>query len=357
VSDSSATARESSRVRGLDAWRFWCALWVVFGHFGFLPLTEGVDLGSFAGRVSRALYNNLVSGPAAVIVFFVISGFCIHYPYRRATSISPVAPFYARRYLRILIPVAAAVLISNPLGYNMDLLGASIIWSLICEEIYYFLYPLVLLRLRNRFGWRRMIAASYVISIPLALTNLSGDYPAFGAQLTWLLGLPCWLLGCDLAESYDGLAAAPRSRVPILWWRIGALGLSMVASILRFHSPLKYPLTLNPFAFYVYFWLREELVAAKDRPVGWAERAGVFSYSLYLMHPAAEQVWERLHVPKLGSGVTWILMSLFIVAFAYVFYLVVERPSHRFARRVFFWMQQRRAAAAPAAVVTGEERG
>jgi peptidoglycan/LPS O-acetylase OafA/YrhL len=354
----SVPAHESSRVRGLDAWRFWCALWVVFGHFGFLPLIDGVDLGHFAGRVTRALYNSLVSGPAAVIVFFVISGFCIHYPYRRATSISPVAPFYARRYLRILIPVGAAMLISNPLGYTLDLLGASIIWSLVCEEIYYLLYPVVFLRLRNRFGWRPMIAVSYVVSIGLAMTNRTGEYPALGPQLTWLVGLPCWLLGCDLAESYDGLATAPRSRLPIVAWRLGALGLSMIACTLQFHSPIRYPLTLNAFAFYVYFWLRNELAAAKDAPVGWAERAGVFSYSLYLMHPAAEKVWEKLHVPKLGSGVTWIFMTLFIVAFAYAFYLVVERPSHRFARRVFVWMQERHATAPGAtSVVAGEERG
>ena len=123
------------------------------------PLIENVDLGHLPGRLSRALYNNAASGPAAVIVFFVISGFCIHFPFRRATSVTPLAPFYARRYLRILIPVAAAIFLSRPLGVNLGLLGGSILWSLICEEIYYGLYPW-LLRLRNRFGWRRMIAVS-----------------------------------------------------------------------------------------------------------------------------------------------------------------------------------------------------
>jgi peptidoglycan/LPS O-acetylase OafA/YrhL len=212
-------------------------LWVVFGHNGFMPLVDGVDLTHLAGRVSRAVYNNLTPGPAAVIVFFVISGFCIHYPFRRASSVPALLPFYARRYLRILIPIAAAITISRPLGIQLDMLGPSILWSLLCEEIYYALYPW-LLRLRNRYGWRRLIAASYVVSLALAVTNLkSGEYPAFGIQGNWLLGLPCWLLGCDLAESYAELAALPRPRLWIGWWRLGAVGLSMIASVRRKARP------------------------------------------------------------------------------------------------------------------------
>lgn len=329
----------------MDSWRFWCALWVVFGHNGFMPLVDGVDLTHLAGRVSRAVYNNLTPGPAAVIVFFVISGFCIHYPFRRASSVPALLPFYARRYLRILIPIAAAITISRPLGIQLDMLGPSILWSLLCEEIYYALYPW-LLRLRNRYGWRRLIAASYVVSLALAVTNLkSGEYPAFGIQGNWLLGLPCWLLGCDLAESYAELAALPRPRLWIGWWRLGAVGLSMIASVLRFHSRITYPVTLNLFAFYVYFWLRNELVAAKEStPVSWAERAGVFSYSLYITHPAAHTIWERLAVPSLGSGVSWLVATTFVVAFAYGFYLVIERPSHQFARYAYRWLQERRPA-------------
>ena len=123
----------------------------------------------------------------------------------------------------------------------------------------------------------------------------------------------------------------------------------MIASVLRFHSPIAYPLTLNLFAFYVYFWLRNELKVASDAPVSWPERAGVFSYSLYLIHLAAHAAWLKLAVPSLGSGVSWIVMMLFIVAFALGFYVVVERPSHRFARRVYGWLQQRGVAPSRAA--------
>jgi len=332
---------KTGRIRGLDALRFWCALWVIFGHFGFLPLIDGVDLTHAAGRVSRALYNNLISGQAAVIVFFVISGFCIHYPFRHRSTV-PLVPFFARRYLRILIPVAIAIVLSRPAGVELRLLDQTVLWSLVCEEIYYAIYP-VLLRLRLRFGWRRMIAVSYLASILIALTNLrAGNYPAFGPGLNWLLALPCWLLGCDLAESYQESPSGAVVRVPIVYWRFGAWVLSIFARALKFHSLATYPLTLNIFAFYVYFWLRQEICRAEKSQASWIERAGLFSYSMYLIHPAAHEVWRRwISIPSLGSGVDWLVHTAFILAMALIFYLVVEHPSHRFARRTYRWLAPR----------------
>jgi peptidoglycan/LPS O-acetylase OafA/YrhL len=328
----------AKRVRGLDALRFWCAAWVVFSHFGFLPLLGGIDLTHITGRLTRAVYANLISGPAAVIVFFVISGFCIHFPFRHETKV-PLAPFYARRYLRILIPVFAAIALAYPVGVKINLFDRTVLWSLVCEEIYYGIYPLLLL-LRARFGWRRLIAVSYIVSVGVALTNLpGGDYPSFGPQANWLLGLPCWLLGCDLAESYS--PGTQKARRPAIgWWRVGAWILSMIASVLRFHSPITYPLTLNVLAFYIYFWLRAEIAHAEGQESGWFERAGVLSYSIYLVHPILSAIWARIAPHSLGAGVDWIVAMTFVFVASLVFFFLVERPSHRFARRTYNWLRR-----------------
>ena len=87
-------------------------------------------------------------GTPAVIVFFVISGFCIHLPYRGDGKMQ-VGRYYLRRYTRILIPVAAAVGIYRSVGQQFvfwgehSILWQSPLWSLLCEEIYYALYPLL----------------------------------------------------------------------------------------------------------------------------------------------------------------------------------------------------------------------
>ena len=75
---------KDNHIAGLDSLRFVAALWVVFSHMGCFPLTEGIDRHNPVGFFIHAVYGNLFPGPAAVMVFFVISGFCIHFPFRDA---------------------------------------------------------------------------------------------------------------------------------------------------------------------------------------------------------------------------------------------------------------------------------
>ena len=328
----------TTRVRGLDALRFFCALWVIFGHVGVYPMLEGIDRSRQLGRVVNAVYNNLVSGPAAVIVFFVISGFCIHFPYRNSARVELI-PFFARRHIRILTPVVAAVLAAQFLRINLPLLGDSILWSLVCEEVYYTIYPF-LLSLRARFGWRPLIIVSYLLAGMVALTRpTAGNYASYGLTLNWVLGLPCWLLGCALAESHNASNSRPSPTTRQLWaWRSGILTLSVAASVLRFHTPLGYPWTLNLFALFVFQWLRKEILFAKERPVGVIERAGVFSYSMYLFHLHANTLWKLVPAQRLGFNLDWLMHMAFILGACYLFYLLVERPSHFLARSTYLYI-------------------
>jgi hypothetical protein len=56
-----------------------------------------------------------------------------------------------------LIPKMAALGLALPLRVPFGLLSDSVLWSLLCEEMYYFLYP-ALLFLRDRIGWRYLMA-------------------------------------------------------------------------------------------------------------------------------------------------------------------------------------------------------
>ena len=128
-------------IYGLDAVRFVAALWVFFSHGGVPQIEEFVDKSVPLGMVIAGVYNNLWSGPAAVIVFFVVSGFVIHYPYTDNKPINLVQ-FFIRRYIRICIPLLIILLIVRELGLSMNLLDA-VTWSLYAELIYYSLYPLI----------------------------------------------------------------------------------------------------------------------------------------------------------------------------------------------------------------------
>jgi len=347
----------SSRVKGLDSLRFVCALWVLIGHAGGGPFSYAmsIDKSTVAGLVARGVLNNLVSGPAAVIVFFVISGFCVHFPYRQAASVDLV-PYFARRHIRILLPVAAAVLLGGIFGVQLPLLQDSILWSLVCEEVYYTVYPLIL-RAKFRLGWPVLITISFVGAYLVVLTNpQAADYPSYGPFLNWALGLPCWLLGCHLADRWDDLsqAAPPGSRS--LWgWRVGVLMTSMFLSGLRFHSEITYPWTLDVFALVAVWWLgKEALYWRHHQPARLLEFGGLFSYSIYLTHLHGLALYRQLgvgvHVPEILS---WPGQLVFVLVFCLCFYLAVERPAHQLARLAYGALMGRRNRR----VLTGIERG
>lgn len=282
---------EGSRIGVLDALRFVAALFVVFGHVGNPPLTGALDRSDALQHVIIGVYNNLFPAVPAVIVFFVISGFCIHYPFRHGGRFQ-VPPFLARRYLRIGIPLAVAVLLARPFDVRLALFHNSILWSLAAELIYYTLYP-GLRWLRARWGWGRIVGASYLLACGGILVHPEAlDYSPFGIGLNWLIAAPCWLLGCWLAEV--DFAAVRWDRVQLWSWRLGVWGLGVVCSVLRFHSPVGYPWTLNLFAIAVALWLRVEIAANRVHPTPrvWAW-AGLWSYSMYLVHMIANSAFER----------------------------------------------------------------
>jgi peptidoglycan/LPS O-acetylase OafA/YrhL len=327
-----ADGKVDGRVRGLDTIRFFLALWVTIAHF-WVPL--GIDKSSLIGKVITAIYTNLVNGSAAVIVFFVISGFCIHYPYRHTKKLNLV-PYFSRRHLRIWIPIAVAVACGMPLGVKFSLLERSILWSLLAEEIYYLIYP-TLLHLKRKIGWQKILFVSYIGAALIFATNPAQiDYPSYGPYLTWLLGLPCWLLGCILAERSDNLrAAASRIEVNIWQWRFLAWLLSYVCILMNFHSPIKHGITLTLFAIFSFLWLQKEIIHYQVHPPQpLFENAGKGAYSIYLFHLIAPPLYQALNLPVFTPVVQWFVQLFFALILCYIFYLVVERPSHMLAIKV-----------------------
>lgn len=336
---SDKEAHSMKRIAGLDQLRFVLALWVLLSHcqlvpdFSGLPHTSLIDLGF------RAFVNNFFNPVAAVIVFFVISGFCIHLPYRNKSEIALV-PYFTRRFIRILTPMAAAFLLAVPLKVEYALFSDSILWSLVCEEIYYLIYP-TLRRLAIKFSWIKLFIIAFSIAFVLALSTLNkqntthGIYPAFGPHLTWLLGLPCWLLGCILAERLDLFKAVVVTSKQIWMWRSAIWFATWVCSVLKFHSPLGYPLTLNFFAILAFYWIQREIAYYRVRqPVGFIEKAGAWSYSMYLIHLHAQAIYLLVGLPAFPIPLGWLAHLAFLLCVCYLFYLLIEAPSHRLARQL-----------------------
>ncbi len=347
-----STSSGTLSIAGLDSLRIILALIVAFSHgFGIdfrIFMDKGEMLGSTVGSAAWLVAGNLYNGQAAVIVFFLISGFVIHYPYAKGRPFEPFS-FLTGRLLRIGLPLAVVLVIAG-LAFEVRPLAYTGIWSLGCELIYYLLYPL-LRRLRELTGsWTRLyllalvVAALVLGSVGLPEVSEPGrlqDFPIFGHGLTWLTGLPIWILGCHAAESDWGRLKGARTLVRLWVMRVGVLGLSVLFGILKFHGDRIFGvdvpnwLSLHLFAVAAYFWMRWEIQwHFKHPPSNILEWGGVWSYSLYIVHPllhyallrGGQEVAEPTTLLAGLASATWVVVA------AYIFYRLIELPSHCLAK-------------------------
>lgn len=320
-----------NRLAILDAIRFVCASWVLFFHAGFLPFTAGVDKSTRAGLAVYAFSSNLFYGSAGVIAFFVISGFCVHYPYRECRETNWLS-YVSRRYLRIGIPMFAAYWVARYFGVSG--IEEGIMWTLRCELAYYTVYP-ALVKARDRWSWNAVLGASLALWAPFLIARLVLHISMPDDLYRCVAGLPCWILGAKLAES-DVRLPHLVSLAEIWAWRLGVWALAFTMSFLHFHSPLNGDLTHTLFAFPVYGWLRREIERydATGRVSALLAAAGLWSYSLYVMHVPGLAISEPANYVNIGLILNWARRIVIILAMSYAFYLLVERPSHRLARVV-----------------------
>jgi peptidoglycan/LPS O-acetylase OafA/YrhL len=338
-------ADSTTHARGIDSLRFVAAMWVAFGHGAWIPMRQLLQGSDSFGQAIYAVNGVMFNGVAAVIVFFVISGFCIHLPYVGAEKIE-LREYFIRRYIRVGGPLVAILLIgqlwSDPAGRAVR----QVLWTVYCELAYYTLYPL-LFALFRRYPLWYLIAAATAISSLLIVTHWSFLRQWEFGTLAFLVAYPPWLLGCLLADKIKR-GELTQSNVSIWYWRGGAWLYSVFSMIGVFHSPIRigYSASLLPFSFYCYFWLQQELLRWRTRaPLQWLESAGGWSFSVYLVHKIVITEFSELRLP-VSPLLNWALLFAAVLGVSHLFYLVIERPAHTAARRLA--RSVRRAVPSPA---------
>ncbi|HZY39065.1 MAG TPA: acyltransferase [Mucilaginibacter sp.] len=321
---------------GVDSIRFVLAFIVMLSHFDNVYATALKHSAHAIVRDAGYFLANAFDGTSAVIAFFIISGFVIHYPNKN--GIPSLTEFWIRRFLRILIPLSVILVAGSWLGHPEN----AVVWSLYCELIYYALYPLMA---RISLSWKTKFFIAYLVAalaigmlcfhdIVAFFKQTNADYQGYywqlGWYLTWIVGLPCWLLGVLIAEHIDRLKTISFNKVVV--YRIGVFAISCFCCFAKFHAHLSYILSMNLFALLLYKWLQTEIAYFKTHPANnLLEQMGKFSYSLYLCHPLLYVILRRFIAYNIFTYPVFVLLT---VTGAYAFYLVIEKPGHKLARRI-----------------------
>jgi peptidoglycan/LPS O-acetylase OafA/YrhL len=268
------SAAQNRRLRSVDVLRGLAALGVLFSH---VPHLE------YGSSGNRLCFLPLDFGARGVVLFFVISGFCIHLgvaqKLARGQGVScNWTAFWRRRFYRLYPPYLAAIclglLLLLPLGCTSGIihnyltdtsglawdlgahllmvhnlfkryifgLGNPVYWTLGVEEQLYALYALYLVL-------RYWLPAGRAFRITVAVTllwyglGIAGTLlrtgPAAGwPPLSWVTwpfsSWFIWTLGALAAEAYTGAITLPRwcynGWVALVW---GVLGVLLYPAILN----------------------------------------------------------------------------------------------------------------------------
>jgi len=192
------TGRDAPNTKIIDWLRFWLAAYVCLHHASYLlwqnpAFSEEILTLSMAPRATPGVLTSVLAGLSvfweeAVHLFFIISGFCIHYrlavqPGEAGHARFSAGSYLKHRLLRIVPPCWAAIVmtwvvdmvgrsvfeelynqpfladqtgrgwfhfVGNLLFLQQDtgpvrLYGSNVVlWSLHCEMMYYLVYPLVI---------------------------------------------------------------------------------------------------------------------------------------------------------------------------------------------------------------------
>jgi peptidoglycan/LPS O-acetylase OafA/YrhL len=301
----------------------------------------------------------------AILLFFLISGFCIHYPNTFGNAKPCWKTYLIRRFWRIypayfvaLIFTAGisllcltiwgdknwdvgrifrvATLSQNYPPGNGQFLSNPSLWTIPLEIEFYLLYPLAFIFCsfqRTFFLW---FSAFSVSGLTIFLSYQGYSWLTFTSLFLW----PSWLLGAWIATLYRTQKIQRLRLVYILPLTGLNLAVALISRYQTWETWTQYMAWTAFYSFFFIFCLSH--VGLLNRIIGYRiiesiSWIGKISFSLYLIHFPLFRLFGYLHSEIFDEKPANFLISLFYllptIFIAWLFFKWVEAPIHKWSKK------------------------
>jgi peptidoglycan/LPS O-acetylase OafA/YrhL len=300
---------------------------------------------------------------SGVMLFFLLSGFCIHFPTARASKIH-LRSYAVRRFLRIYPPFLAAVLLSFGIEWVCQFWfeqnrSASLtmlktiamvqnyppfpgqlntnpsLWSLPVEIELYIAYPALFWLNTKIGGWQTLVLVGIISLVALICTLTIAPWLEGNFLKYWII----WCGGAVLAQLVN------EDRLPR--WRMSYfIPMGLLFGLACFMVIIGVPPAIGHFVwaggYFFLLWFCLQLPAPTrlfpESIVSMALWLGKISFSLYLIHFPLFRLWGLIWIDQFGAKpanlFVCLIASFFAVLVSAGFYNLIEKPSHRLGRWV-----------------------
>ena len=371
ATEAAAAYKRSHHYPELDALRGLAAFVVVLDHY--IRLWDNSSLSPTANLLLNHVLIIFFNGRCSVVLFFLLSGFVLTLPYKRGNEL-PYGTFVLRRLARIYLPYFAALMVAiladwklhnpiqvsawfsrtwtAPLTWPLVLQHVLLIgnydtaqintafWSLAVEMRLSLLFPLLCIPLL-RWGRRSsliLLGVFTVINIetPRLLAPRVGGITN-GNIYDMTVGIVAFAAGIVLARWLEPAQSlwGRASRIQrVLFFIVSLFLLGYLDAMSQRHiSTIENALSIIGGCGIMIVALSSHRASRvlNHRLPAWLGR---ISYSLYLVHATVLSTIMHLFFPQLSRLQILVPYIGCALAFAALFYLVVEKPSIRLSRSI-----------------------
>lgn len=302
----------------------------------------------------------------AILLFFLISGFCIHYPNTLSDSKPCWKIYFKRRFWRIYPTYLIAILLTSVISYfchiqwgdidwnferilrvatvsqnyppgNGQFLTNPSLWTIPLEIEFYVLYPLAFFCIL-KFGFFTLLILSVGFSVlGIYLTKIGLHWVSFTSLFLW----PSWLLGAWIASLHRESKLSKLKILPVSSILILFLIIALASRLQKWEEWTQYAgWTGFYFALFLIFLHFEKSISRRRENLFFKSLAwlGKISFSLYLIHFPLFKLFGFMHRSYFDEKPANFLISLAylipVCLLAWIFYRLIELPIHKWSKRL-----------------------